>query len=428
MDVLTGSKRADAAIVGGGLTGLLLAASLAQEGLKVALVEASDGSFPLPREAAHIHAGETLARAEAIHGTDVAKQYAQCLQAQLQSLLAASQPYVQPLPLYTYALHRKELPAMEARRALYTRLHLPVYVAPDAGGCPFPVELSLLAPSQAVLDMVRWQLALQASIRRSGGRIYIRSQVVSMESARVCTAQGCLQAPIIILTTGIPLGWRAPHLLSCRTCAHCMLTGGMPLHSLQQPLTQSGVFLCPAPNGLIASFDTCRSGTRQQQTQLNRASARLPHLLPDWQPGEWRYTRHALSVDGLPFIGTLPDSRFLCATGVNGILAAMHAAEVLTRHVLGRALPEDQLYAPTRRLPAACLRPCQRQIAAIRMANWPRLHAPKCAHCGCRMHYTPPLALWECPLCGSACTLLGQPAAAPGTSSVNVSPRQRPEY
>ncbi len=426
MDVLTGLKRADAAIVGGGLTGLLLGASLAHEGMKVALVEAGDGTLTLPREAACLPAPSLLAKVEAIHGTQAAQQFSLALLAQLHALLAAPLPYVQRMPLYTYARTRAALPALEAMQALYTRLNLPVHTAPDAGGCPFPVELSLLTPDQALLDMPRWTAALAGSIRRRGGQIFLNSRVTGFEGHRIFTAAGCIHAPVTVLTTGVPLGAHFETLFECRSLVHCILDGSAPLHSLQRPIQADGPAICPTPSGLIATLDGGRCGTRQQQARLPHASAMLQQFLPDWQQGSTHFTRTAVTLDGLPLIGMLPGSRQLCAAGVDGILGAMHAAQVLTRHILGHSLPEDALYSPLRHLPQALLRQAKQRAARIKLANSCRLSAPSCTHCGCRMRYITPVSSWVCPLCSSACTMLGQPIEGPGSAPVTVSPRQRP--
>ena len=68
----------------------------------------------------------------------------------------------------------------------------------------------------------------------------------------------------------------------------------------------------------------------------------------------------------------------------------------------------------------------QRRIASLRAEGILRPRAPLCSHCSCRLRYFSPASRWECPSCGSACNMLGQPLSGPGISPVSVSPRQRP--
>lgn len=424
MGQLLGLRRADAAIVGGGLTGLLLGASLAQEGLRVAILEAGDGLCGPAAEGASLSCGTALARVEAHYGPEIARLYACAMQEQLSALMAAPLPYARQAACYTYARQRADLPSLEQHHALYTRFGLPVHIAPDAGGCPFPVELSLISQGM-VVDVPQWMAALRGSIRRLGGRVYLHSRVIGFDGPQLCTEQGAVRAPLIVLTTGIPLGLHDKALLALlesRCIARCTMTTDAPLHSLQQPVG-AALTLCPTPGGALVSADIGPLGSRRQHQGALQFERSLRCLLPDWQPDAIQYTRRVLSGDGLPVIGALPSSRMLCAAGYGGfgILGAMHAAQVLTRRILGRALPEDALFSPSRRVPPALLR---RQSAVKWASNL--LRGPACSHCGCRMRYFTPASRWECPLCGSACTMLGQPLWAPGMAPTEVSPRQRP--
>ena len=419
MEQLMGLRRADAAIVGGGLTGLLLGSALSQVGMRVAVVDA--GGFERPTVAV-----ATVERLSAMHGLESARQYAAGLQAQLHTLTAAPLPYVRQTAVYTYARTQADLPALEARHALLTALHLPVHVAPDAGGCPFPVELSLSAQGQALVDMPRWTTALQRNIRRAGGRLYTDSRVVSIDGPRVCTERGCVHAPLIILAAGKPPGLRHKPLLALlesRVRAHCLLTADEPLHHVQRCVDPGGLSLCPAALGAYAAWDLGCAGTHPQKRRLADFEHTLRARLPDDHPGDIFFTQDVFSLDGLPVIGALPDSRVLCATGFGevGILGAMHAASVLSRRILGRALPEDAAYAPDRAVPWGVRRRAVAQYAG----NLLRRSAPACPHCGCRLRYSP-THRWECPYCGSVYAMLGQVICGPGVRPAHVSARQLP--
>ena len=432
MEQLTGLRRADAAIVGGGLMGLLLAAALSQEGLRVAVIDAGSGQEQLDTGLATLLCAPTFTRIEATHGAETARQYAAELQAQLRTLLDTSPPYVAETSVYSYALLPEDLPALEKQRELLMRLGIPVSVAPDAGGCPFPVELSLVAQGQALVDLSRWTSALQAMILCKGGKIFHDSRVIAMEGTRVCTSQGCMDAPHILLTTGMPLGLldrRLLTMLETRLSAHCRLTSPIPLHTCQQSMQVGGLTLLPMAQGILASWDTGRTGTRQQQARLCHFRRVLDRRLPDSQQGETRYSRSIIAADGLPFIGTLPGTPLLFASGFGEccVLGAMHAAQVLMRRIRGHPLPEDALYSPDRHIPQLLLRQQARRLTTMSLCS--RLHpsAPHCAHCTCRMRYSTAVQHWECPYCGSAYTMLGVPVGGPTLLPARVSVRQRPD-
>ena len=429
MDQLRGLRHVDVAIVGGGLTGLLLASALSQDGCKVAVLEASDSPHTPAIECATLHCTEAFSRAATAHSLDIVRHYARGLQTHLNALLTASLPYIQPAPAYLYAKTAEALPLLEKHRNLLMKLGLSVHAAPDAGGCPFPVELSLYSQG-AIVNMQRWMAALRASILHNGGKVYTSSRVTGIDGSRLCTSQGALQAATVVLTTGKPLGLhdhRLLALLESRSMAHCHLIPDAPLHSIQQPI-QAGISLFPTSSGVHAAMDLVRCGTRQEQQRFRQFDSNLTRLLPDWQQGEIQFSTQVVSADGLPVIGTMPGSRMLFASGYGGcgILGAMHAAEVLHRRLTGHMAPEDALYSPDRAFPRGLIRREQHRIAILRAAGILRPRAPLCSHCSCRMRYFIPASRWECPSCGSACTMLGQPLTSPGMAPVAVSPRQRP--
>lgn len=430
MDRLEGVYRADAAIVGGGLTGLLLASALTQTGMRVAVVEASDERREQDSCVASMFSAADFAKIAAAYGLNAARRYAAGLQAQLHALTAASLPYVREIAGYAYAF-QNELPALEKQHELLLALQIPVSIAEDAGDCPFPVALSLKAGA-ALIDRGRWQEALESAIRRRGGRIFHNSRVIALHSGQVFTKHGQVEAPQIILTTGKPLGLRTKSLLALlesRRIVQCTLTGDISLYSSHQNLTKVGFDLFPSAEGCTVVWNAGRMGMSAQQESLRSFENTLHRLLPDWRHGEFRYAQTMHSLDGLPLIGPLPGSQILCIAGTDGstVLGAMHAVEVMARRILGHALPEDAMYLPDRNIPKVILRPQMQRCTRIYFRSMLRQSAPVCPHCGCRMRYSIAAQCWECPYCGTCYSMLGQVLRGPGMRDAEVSVRQRPD-
>lgn len=431
MNRLEGLHRADAAIVGGGLTGLLVGSALAQAGMQVAVVDASEGRKDAPACAVSmLGCASALARAASAHGLDAIRPYAAGLQAQLHDLLDASLPYVRPSAEYAYA-HAGELSTLEARHGLLQALQIPVSIAEDAGGCPFPVALSMTARA-GLIDLNRWQEALETALCRRGGQIFRASRVISLRSGRVITSQGCLEAPQIILTTGKPLGLRARPLLALlesRRLAQCTLTGMDPLHSCQRSVRREGLAFHPVAEGIAVQWDAGRIGMPKQQAQLLSFEATLRRFFPEGTPRSPRYARAVSPLDGLPVIGPLADPQAQCIAGTDGcgVLGAMHAAEVMTRRLLGHARREDSLYLPDRRLPRSIRRRAMGRCRQACLTSMLRRKAPVCAHCGCALRYSTAVRCWECPYCGTCYSMLGQVLCAPGTQNAHLSVLQRPD-
>lgn len=442
---LQGIRRADAVIVGGGLTGLMTADRLSASGMKVIVLDALEpgrGASALCTGSATLLCAPVYERIAALHGPDAARQHADMLRALLSSLPSQLGPLapLREAESYVYAFLPRDLPALDEQAELLRRLSLPVSFAPDAGGCPFPVEKSLLLRNQLLVDVPPLLEALLRRIRRQGGQVFGHSRALALEGSRVCTREGCVDALIAILACGKPPGAGPSgllNLLESRTMLQCRLSAQVPLHTCQQSVRPDGLSLRPVPGGAIASFCAGRSGSRAEAGRIALFRRILDGRLKDWEPGELQVRQELWPLDGLPVIGALPGTRgrVLCAAGYSGhgLLGAALAAQVLTRIIAGRNLPQDGLYTPDRPLPRSLLRQSLR--AARKDSRWPRVKAlaaltpppPRCTLCRTPLRYCPPATLWECPVCGSAYGMLGAVQSGPALLDADISARQRPD-
>lgn len=437
--LFAGVRRADAVIVGGGLTGLMTGDALSRMGMRVIVLDAQEpgcGASGLCAGAATLLAAPLFQQIIDVRGMDAAQQHAEALRAALWEL----PEYLTPLApfrttdAYVYALLPRDLPALGEQEKLFDTLHLPVHFAPDAGGCPFPVELSLMMGGQLLVDVGALMEGLIRRIRYAGGQVISSARVIGLAEGRVHTQEGRVDAPVVILAAGKPPGDRRPKMLSLlqsRTMAACTMSSTIPLHTCQQSVRAGGLALTPVPGGAAASWCTGHSGTSEVEERAALLSRVLSGRMPDWTPGPVQYRQEIWPTDGLPVIGELPEyrSRVLCATGYagHGILGAMLAARVLSRCVNGRSHASDALYSPGRGLP---WQPALRG----RSSQWTRRAAaplrprlPACTLCHCRLRYLIPGRRWECPVCGSAFGMFGSLLNGPAVRDANISARQRPD-
>ncbi len=434
---LRGRQRADAVIVGGGLTGLMCADELSGAGLRVILLEAGmpgQGATRLCGGAVTLLCAPVYRQIAWCHGLPAARTHMAALRSMMEALpdfLRGLAPF-REAESYVYAYLPRDLPELHRHLRLCQRLGLPAEIAPDAGGCPFPLELSMHLPGQLLIDVQALVRGLSARILSRGGRIHSRSPVLALEDSLVHTPTGCAVAPVVILACGKPPGLdhSGIHaLLESRTMVQCMLHGDAPLHTLQQSVRPEGLSLTPTPGGIWATFCAGRSGTSKEQERIGLFRRILTHRLADYEPGELQFRQELWPLDGLPVIGALPDSGLLLATGYcgHGVLGAMLAAQVITRQILGRTRPADRLYAPDRHLPAILLQQAQRRLRWYRAAS--RLHPgrPVCTLCRCRLRYCPDAEHWGCPVCGSVYGMLGANLGGPAIQPARISALQRPD-
>ena len=429
MHRMEGHLQADAAIIGGGLTGLLLASALLAEGMQVAVLTTGHDHCNCSAAASVLCHGAQLEQIRRIHGVQSAASNAAALFEQLQSLTVRPVPYIRPTPVYLYARTPAELPLLQRRQALFSNLNIPVSIAPDAGGCPFPVELSLTAQDGCLANVPGWIRALKAQILRCGGRLLTIDRLIGLESTRIYTPQGWVEAPRIIHADGIPAGLKDKRLLMLlenHTHLHSRMEGDYPLHSVQLPVS-TGMTLLPDASGLTVHFDAGPCGARQAQENESCFEPLLTRLLPDHRMVAFGHACEEVTLDGLPVVGALSGSHHLCAAGCREVLSAMHAAAALYRLVLGRSRPDDAAFAPDRPLPAGLANRRRAHLAAHNTLSLLHPGAPVCPHCGCRMRYAACSAAWGCPACGSVFDMLGHHRSGPSLKQAQVSALQRPD-
>lgn len=436
---LSGLHRADVAIVGGGLTGVTAAMLLAEQGLRVVLTEAhrlGDGAAWACAGIVTAQFGMAYQTVFDSAGPDEASLFARMAQAAVESVreIASSTGQAQETDVYTYAFLPRDLPALEEQYELQRRLGLPISMAPDAGSCPFPVELSTVMQHQLMLSPLDLLMGMAERARQAGCLIAEQSPVRAVEEGRLLLTDAVIEAPTILLATGVPIGCKAlPVLAQTYQLVRetVVLRGGAPFENCHISVRDGGLTLRPLPGGFLTTWTLGRPGhdRAEREALLDRV---LEGRLPEARAVDGAIRQDVWSRDGLPLIGSIRERRhhLLMATGYSGfgITGAMLAAQVLTRRILGRPQPEDAIFNPHRRYPgakeivAAGLKELQRDKRRNRF----RLRAPLCPHMGCRLRYSHLTGKWECPCHGASFSVLGENVDGPAMTPIPVTARDRP--
>lgn len=436
---LSGLHRADVAIVGGGLTGMTTAMLLSEAGLRVVLTESrrlGDGAAWACAGIVTAQLGQAYQTVLENAGPEEAALFARMALEAVEDIRRIALPLGlgQETDVYTYAFLPRDLPALENQYALQRRLRLPVDIAPDAGSCPFPVELSMVMPRQLMLPPLGLLMSMAELAERSGCLIAERSPVRAVEEGRLLLEDAVIEAPTILLATGVPIGCKALPVLALtqqQVRETVVLTGGTPFENCHISVRDGGLTLRPLTHGFLTTWTLGPSGHDRaaREALLDRV---LAGRLPEARAVDGAIRQDVWSRDGLPLIGSILERRhhLLMATGYSGfgVTGAMLAAQVLTRRILGRPLPEDAIFNPHRRYPGAenLVNAGIKELKRVKRANALHYRAPLCPHMGCRLRYSHLTGKWECPCHGASFSLLGENVDAPATLPIPVSAKDRP--
>ncbi|HSV19167.1 MAG TPA: FAD-dependent oxidoreductase [Casimicrobiaceae bacterium] len=348
-DALERSIKADVAIVGAGITGVLCAHALVDRGLRVAVLEAGRvGESSTGNSTGNLYAlvGER-------HGALDRKAAAQLCAARGQAVdlienLVEGHEIDCGFVRCPWVMHASQAghPALADARELAAAAGLPTRRATDL--LPFPVADSVVVDGQAQFDPLRFTKGLAARLASDECRIYEATRVtdIDVEDRRLTTRLGDVHAEWIILATHTPKG---------RLLLHAELTPNREYGVAGQ--VKSGVLRPGIFWSADAPFHSVRLYEWQQRSYLvvvgaehrtgaeddtDRCYAELAQFARERfgvTPIEYRWSaQNYRSADGLPFIGRSAQSdHVLVATGfaADGLtyagVAAPLLADVITR-------------------------------------------------------------------------------------------------
>ncbi|MBE7003314.1 MAG: FAD-dependent oxidoreductase [Ruminococcaceae bacterium] len=452
--------RADVAVVGGGMAGILTAFSLKRAGLRTVLLEEG-------RLAQGVTA-RTTARVSAQHGLfcerlmrdfgeHLARQYVQAqlhavsqYRALVRALGVDCALTEQASFLYTAA----NGPSLDQEYACARKLGAPAELH-AVEGLPFSVREALCFPEQLRLEPLPFLAALLPGLT-----VYEHSPVRDIRGRCVLCDAGSAEAEHIIVATRYPMleRWGFYRLRLRQEQAFFLALSGAPridgwyLDADEHgwSLQQRGDTLLLG-GGLHRCGDPCGDGYERL-----RAQARL--WFPEAREERAWSTQDCVTLDGVPYIGrygaATPHLHVAAGFGRWGMTNSMVAATLLTAELLGNCYPFADVFSPDRFFPsasieammegalyavrgryrrlfttaeteaaaippggAAVVRHHGRQYGVYRDENG-ALYAvsPVCPHRGCALEWNGADKTWDCPCHGSRFDYTGRrlfhPAAA----------------
>lgn len=459
-EALSGDKKTDVLIVGGGITGILCAYMLKEAGVDYMLVEANRICCGVTQNTtAKITSQHGLMYHKLLKrfGTEKAAMYLQANQLALAEYVDLCQNIPCDFAVkdnFVYSIHQPRKLEQELEALHKIGCGTPVHCPSAAHNChpfmhpsvefaehlplPFPVAGAVKFAEQAQFHPLKFfsGLAKELNIHEhtkvlefAGQKVVtgeIHDQITKSQTYQkhlVKTNHGNISADKIIIATHFPI-----------INKHGMYFLKMYQHrsyvlALDHAPQLNGMYVDEAEKGLsFRNYDDLlllgggshrtgkHGGNWAELTDFAHGYYPKSHIRYQWA------TQDCMPLDDIPYIG--PYSRntsgIYTATGFHkwGMTSAMTAAMILRDMILEKDNPFAPVFNPSRTM----LRP-QLFINAFEATT--NLFTPtqkRCPHMGCALKWNPVEHTWDCPCHGSRFTKDGELIDNPATDDLNFRP------
>lgn len=392
--------RTDVLIIGGGLTGILCAYLLAQEGIDYVLVEAG--------RICSSTSGNTTAKITLQHGLiyhklirefgeEKARMYLDANRealARYRTLCETPDCDYEVQDAFVYSRTSKQKLYQEL--AAYATLGIPGEFVKDIP-LPLSVAGAVRIRDQAQFHPLKFAAALVKKLN-----IFENTPVNAFDGTHFLTPYGGITAAHTIVATHFPMfskhGGYPMKLYQHRSYVIAM-AGAPKLNGMYVDESGSGFSFRSHGDLLLLGGGAHRTGKPGDGWKELRAFAR--QHWPDAQEVFHWAAQDCMSLDSVPYIGEYSAGKadLSVATGFNkwGITSSMVAAILLSNRILGRETPWAAVFSPARSI----LRPQLLSNIFHAGANLLTLTAPRCPHMGCALKWNPKERSWDCPCHGS---------------------------
>jgi glycine/D-amino acid oxidase-like deaminating enzyme/nitrite reductase/ring-hydroxylating ferredoxin subunit len=453
---LVGDTETDVVIVGGGITGITLAALLADAGRRVVVLEAlrvGEGTTGHSTGNLYGITGQLQQLKDAWDKETAQRVVASRLEAvglieKIARRLPAEVAFTR-VPHHIYATDRDAQSRVHAEYELVRALGLPCSVNPldELSAAMGPV---LRIEQQAQFQPLAYVRALAQTIASAGCQIFEATPVIEIDHDQraVRTARGTVRANEVVLATHTPKGLFALHA-EMTVHREYAVAGSVPAnappdainwglgketHSVRHAVTGRGRWLVV----IGSEVKTGRHDGAAEQRKVDERAASLFGVTPEFRWSAQNYH----SPDFIPYIGRSRGTDTLIATAfsADGLTYGTVAARLLADLITGRDNPYAELYAARRITPVKSAprfieenvlvlksfmqdyvteRPHGRldavqpgsgaivehdgeRVAAYRASDGSvTMISPVCTHLKCLVHWNSAETSWDCPCHGS---------------------------
>ena len=445
-NALEGDIEAEAAVIGGGLAGVLTAYFLQERGIETVLLEADRlGSGQTGNTTAKVTSQHGLLYHKLIRelGEEGAGQYARANQRAItayRDLIGEKSIDCQweERPAYLYTSMDRELLQEEAHGAW--RLGIDAKFTPDTE-LPFPVKGAVQFEGQAQFHPLKFLEHIARELV-----VYEGTRAVKVEGDTILTDRGRVKARHIVFASHFPF-MNAPGYYFLRLHQErsyvLALEHAQPLNGMYLGVDEGGLSLRTSGALLLLGGGGHRTGENSAGGRYDLLHQAAQAYWP--QAGETAHwsAQDCVPLDGVPYIGRFSPSApdWYVATGFQkwGMTSSMVAASILCGLITGREDPDARVFEPHRlRLASSAknlwtdggktVKSLARSAfvpAGAALDELPPDHggivdyngvktgvykdgegqvytvSVRCPHLGCQLEWNPDEKSWDCPCHGS---------------------------
>lgn len=443
---LRGTCKADVAVVGAGMAGILTAYELQRRGARVVVLDRGRvGDGVTGGTTAKITSQHRLIYDRLIRdfGEEKAAQYAQANQRAVRQYAALVESKgidcaFERRPAFVYAKGNTEKLEKELQAA--NRLGIPATLT-DRTELPFSVAGALCFPDQAQFSPLRFLYALAKELK-----VYENTPVWNIEGSIVTFRGGKIRAQAVVVATHYPIlnspGYYFLRMHQQRSYV-VALSGAPVLEGMYIDQEESGLSFRQAEGLLLLGGAGHRTGKNTEGGHYGQLIRHAGILYPQSVVQAMWSAQDCITVDGVPFIGEYAASmpHVFVATGFNkwGMTGCMAASALLADRITGLKNACTPVFSP-RRFPVRASAGKLTVDGAEAVAGLGKqvLHQPvrtlddlapghggivrhdgkkvgaykdeegrvflvstRCPHLGCELRWNPEEKTWDCPCHGS---------------------------
>jgi glycine/D-amino acid oxidase-like deaminating enzyme/nitrite reductase/ring-hydroxylating ferredoxin subunit len=474
---LPGDLKADAAIIGGGITGISTAYNLIKKGLKVIVLEAGEtGKGTTGSSTGNLYV--PTAQFQQV----LSKHDNEALNAVISSRTAAL-GFIEDrinefgidcafrrVPWFYFTGKKSGIKHVEDEYNAMRTGGLTVLdtLTPDF---PFEIKVSTRVNMQAQFNPLQYVQKLAAAIAGENCRIYENTRVTDVKDGKPCiveTTNGTVQADFVVQATHTPKGVYAVHAMMevyREFAIAAKLKGEYPEDGIYWDLEGKNkysvrTYNSPAGSYLLVLDDSYRVGHMEKTQKGFKKIEKYIRAHFDVEEIIYRWAAQNYSpADYIPFIGTSPLQRnVFIATGfaADGLIWGTAASMMISDLITNVMNPWAKTFDPKRLAPVASMKTIkenldvtaqlisdyilkshEEELSSIKNAesriveynkekaaayrdNDGKLHvvSAACPHLGCLVHWNNAEHSWDCPCHGSRFDIDGKFIEGPAFSDL----------